>query len=103
MSPVPKLPGRLGIGKENYGGAADQVFFRHIADMVEKAAILRIVAIVAHHKIMTLRNLVNTGVVLRQAGNLVEDFNGFFTAIFLRQFFKKFPDLDFYAATFIVK
>src|SRR6516162_394720 len=72
--PAPYHPGVLTFpnGKENNLGAADDVLERHIADLAENAAIGGIVAIVAHHEIMTGGHLIDRGIVVEAVIDEVE-------------------------------
>src|SRR5271157_2317192 len=78
--PAPNLPRRRPLvdRKEDDFGPADQVLERHIADAAlirRQARIARIVAIVAHHEIVSRGHFVNLGVV---EGSLVTvDLNDF--------------------------
>src|SRR5581483_9283201 len=64
--PVPERPGRLALGdrEENELGATDEIPERYVADSGHHAAVLRIVAVVAHHEVMTGRHDIFDGVVV---------------------------------------
>ena len=50
----------------------DQILMRHKTDIANKAAIRRIIAIIAHHEIMPLRHFIHAGIVSRTAVSLVK-------------------------------
>src|SRR5215813_3977363 len=60
--PAPERPAALALmdREENDLGAADDVLERHEADL-RGAAVLRVVAVVAHHEIIAGRHLVDAG------------------------------------------
>src|SRR3977135_3500959 len=64
--PTPNLPGLFAFRhrEENNLGAANEIFERHKADRAERAAVGRIVPIVAHHEEMTGRHFIDLGIVV---------------------------------------
>src|SRR5215475_14452967 len=72
--PVPERPRRLALGdrEENHLGATDEILERYVADGGHHAAVLRIVAVVAHHEVMARRHDIFDGVVVEAVVLAVE-------------------------------
>src|SRR5437879_13483534 len=65
--PFPQLPkSRRPVDREKDElGAPDQILRRHVADGRKHTAILRVVAVISHHEVITGRYLINLRIVQR--------------------------------------
>ena len=72
--PAPYLPGVLAFGdrEEDDLGPTDNVLERHIADLAEHAAVGRVVAVVAHHEVMTGGHMIDRGIVVEAVIDQIE-------------------------------
>src|SRR5713101_3599770 len=73
--PFPQLPeARRSIGrKEDELGPSDQILGRDVADGGKHAAILRVIAIIAHHEVFVRRYLIDLSIVQRPIVSHLDD------------------------------